>query len=163
MIRIMSRRVFRFYNPSQPLVMNRENQDGNVVQELAIPAAVTVGRDKLHTDLFFDTVPGDVQEAPDWIKAKTGDMMNFNTFKRAVDAGMLTELGDISDPFTRHHAATAVPLSEAPISLAKDQEKITVGSVATPVIDSSKLLDETPQAAPAPARPLAGGKAKRAS
>lgn len=163
MIRIMSRRVFRFYNPSQQLITNTQRPDGVVMQELAIPAAVTVGREKLHTDLFFDTVPGDVQEAPDWIKAKTPDMMNYTTFVRGVDAGLLTEISNVSDPFTRKRAESAVPLSESPISLAKDAEKITVGNIAVPVVDSSKpLLDETPQTAP-PARPLAGGRVKRAS
>lgn len=168
---IISRRVYRFYNPNQPLVSNAERTDaeGNriVYQELAIPAGD--GRNTHFKDLIFDTVPGDPQQAPDWIKADTPDKMNITTFNRAVAAGMLTEVAYVSDEFAAARAAAEAPkpLSEAPLPLRSGQprarraEQITVGKLAAPVIDSSTPLSEPEPATPA--RPLAGGRAKRAS
>ena len=47
MIRIMSTRVIRFYNPNQKLVSDQQTADGMVVQEIAIPAAATIGNPRL--------------------------------------------------------------------------------------------------------------------
>ena len=162
MIQVIARKKFRFYNPSQKLVANREDGNGNVVQDLAIPAAMTIGKEQMTAELFFDTTPGDKggfgppHEAPDWIKAKTKDMVNYITFQNAVADGDLMEVAVVS---VKPEDKPAVHLSpDAPergVAVApRDGEPVT-----TPVIDSSAPQILNPE--PVITRPLAGGRARR--
>lgn len=83
MIRIFTKQALRFKNPNKGILdpsVPGGWQPGQQPKEIAF------------ADLFFDTVPGTVQDAPDWIKAQTPDMVNINTWNDAVTHGWLVEM-----------------------------------------------------------------------
>jgi len=169
MIRIISRKAFRFFNPSQKLVNSYETVNGEgekiVIQELAIPAAVTVGKEEMTAELFFDTKPGefgkfgDPQDAPECIRAMTPDRQNFHTFKNATKHGDLIVVEG------------AVAINPEKVADAPKAEAVAPKPgepLQMPVVDSSAPLpaDDSAQAVAVgapdpPSRPLAGGRAKR--
>ena len=117
MIRIVSRKVLRFYNPNTNMLRTvlrkiGEGDDAeNVpIQVLDVPnprARVSKeNRDNPAKDLFFDTIPGErgafgePQIAPDWIKQDTKDKRNITTFENAIRDGMLIEVSFVASTET---------------------------------------------------------------
>lgn len=84
MIRVFSKQAFRFKNPNVDIL--NPNPESGGYKPGDQPKEVNF------SDAYFDTVPGTIQLAPDWIKAETADRVNVNTFALAVKSGLLIEM-----------------------------------------------------------------------
>jgi hypothetical protein len=135
-IRIFSKQAFRFKNPNKSIL------DPNTAEAGFVPG-MSVNEQK-YDEIYFDTVPNEVQNAPDWIKAVTPDRCNINTFETAVRAGLLTEMPQIPQVTSgKPSIADEAAQAEARARLETDvsARQVVAATVAAQQATEAKQLD----------------------